>query len=261
MRLHQVDSFTDKPFSGNPAGVCILEKAADETWMQNVAREMNLSETAFLVPAAEGGYNLRWFTPALEVDLCGHATLASAHILWQTGVLKSTEQARFHTRSGLLTANRAGDWIELNFPATAPKATAPAPGLLEALGTEALWVGMSRFDYFVEVGSEKIVRELDPDISGLQRAKTRGVIVTAPATTPGFDFISRFFAPGAGVPEDPATGSSHCALAPYWQKKLGKDAMLAYQASKRGGTLRVRCEGDRVILGGQAVTVMDIELL
>jgi len=140
-------------------------------------------------------------------------------------------------------------------------AAAPAPGLLEALGAEALWVGMSRFDFFVEVSSEKIVRELDPDISGLQRANTRGVIVTAPATTPGYDFISRFFAPGAGVPEDPATGSSHCALAPYWQKKLGKDSMVAYQASQRGGTLRVRCEGDRVIIGGQAVTVMEIELL
>lgn len=259
MTIYQVDSFTDKPFTGNPAGVCILDKAADETWMQNIAMEMNLAETAFL-HLADGGYNLRWFTPAVEVDLCGHATLASAHILYQLRILRPDQEARFHSKSGLLTAKKQGDWIELDFPSTPAVQLSPPDGLLEALGVDAVWVGQSKFDFLVEVVSEAEVRDLDPDISGLSRLGGRGVIVTSQASTPSYDFVSRFFAPCAGVIEDPVTGSAHCTLAPYWEPKLGKSEMVGYQASKRGGVVRVRRVGDRVMLGGQAVTVMKGEM-
>jgi len=257
--IYQVDSFTEKPFAGNPAGVCILDKAADERWMQNVAMEMNLAETAFLYPVADG-YNLRWFTPTVEVDLCGHATLASAHMLFELGKLKSDEEARFHSKSGLLTAKKQGDWIEMDFPAT-PAVQLPAPdGLIAALGVEAIWVGQSKFDLLVEVASEAEVRGLSPNTSALKSLGGRGVIVTSQASTPGYDFVSRFFAPCAGVDEDPVTGSAHCTLAPYWEPKLGKSEMIGYQASRRGGVVRVRRVGDRVMLGGQAVTVMRGEL-
>lgn len=256
----QVDAFTDTPFAGNPAAVCILPEPRDEHWMQNVAREMNLSETAFLLQQPDG-FNLRWFTPAVEVDLCGHATLASAHVLWESGHLKPHEQARFHTRSGLLTAERKGVWIELNFPAT-PDEPADAPsGLLEALGVTATSIGKNRFDYLIEVGSEDTVRNISPNFSLLATIPARGVIVTSRSTSPDYDFVSRFFAPQVGVNEDPVTGSAHCTLAPYWSKKLGKDEMVGYQASARGGVVRVRVSGDRVYLGGQAVTVLRGELV
>jgi PhzF family phenazine biosynthesis protein len=256
----QVDAFTDTPFAGNPAAVCILPELRDEHWMQNVAREMNLSETAFLLQQSDG-FNLRWFTPAVEVDLCGHATLASAHVLWESGHLKLHEQARFHTRSGLLTAERKGVWIELNFPAT-PDEPADAPsGLLEALGVTATYIGKNRFDYLIEVESEDTVRNISPNFSLLATIPARGVIVTSRSPSPNYDFVSRFFAPQVGVNEDPVTGSAHCTLAPYWSKKLGKDEMVGYQASARGGVVRVRVSGDRVYLGGQAVTVLRGELV
>lgn len=259
MTIYQVDSFTDKPFTGNPAGVCILENPADELWMQNVAMEMNLAETAFLDPAADG-YNLRWFTPTVEVDLCGHATLASAHILYQLGILRPDQEARFHSKSGLLTAKKHGEWIELDFPATPPVQSSSPDGILESLGVEALWVGQSKFDFLVEVASENEVRGLNPDFGAMKKLGGRGVIVTSQASTQGFDFVSRFFAPSAGIDEDPVTGSAHCALAPYWEPKLGKSEMVGYQASRRGGVVRVRRVGDRVMLGGQAVTVMKGEM-
>ena len=260
LRITQVDAFTDRPFAGNPAAVCILPKPAEPAWMLNVAREMNLAETAFLVKRREG-YDLRWFTPAVEVDLCGHATLASAHVLWEDGHLKPTEQARFHTKSGLLTADKRDSWIELDFPATPPTA-APAPaGLVDALGAKPTFVGRSRFDYLVEVENEAIVRELMPDLNAIRQIQARGVIVTSKAdSTSAYDFVSRFFAPQSGVPEDPVTGSAHCALAPYWSAKLGKRELIAYQASPRGGELRLRFVGDRVRIGGQAVTVLRGEL-
>jgi len=259
----QVDAFTDRPFAGNPAAVCVLPAPRDERWMRDVAREMNLSETAFLVRRDDGAYDLRWFTPAAEVDLCGHATLASAHVLWEDGHLTPHETARFHTRSGLLTATRTGDWIELDFPATPPKPTQPPADLARALGTEPLWVGSSRFDLLVLLRDERAVRELRPDIAALRELDARGVIVTAPAAGPeaGYDFVSRFFAPAVGVDEDPVTGSAHCALGPFWAERLGKDELVGYQASARGGIVRVRMQGDRVLLGGQAVTVMRGELL
>lgn len=260
LTIIQVDAFTDKPFAGNPAAVCVLPAARDESWMQNVAREMNLSETAFLMRGGDG-FHLRWFTPAVEVALCGHATLASAHVLWECGHLKPGEQARFHTLSGLLTADKRGEWIEMDFPVKADEPADPPPRLSEALGTGLQYVGRNKFDYIAEVESDAVLRSLKPNFSLLSELPVRGVIVTARSETPGFDFVSRFFAPGAGVNEDPVTGSAHCCLAPYWAKRLGKTEFLAYQASARSGVVRVRLRGDRVILGGQAVTVLRGELL
>jgi PhzF family phenazine biosynthesis protein len=259
--IFQVDAFTDKPFAGNPAGICVLPEPRSERWMQDVAREMNLSETAFLLKQ-EDGFQLRWFTPAAEVDLCGHATLASAHILWETDYLQPQEQARFHTRSGLLTAERLdGNWIELDFPAKPEQATDAPPHLLEALGIQAQYVGVNVFDYLVEVDTEETLRNMQPDITLLAQVPVRGVIVTSRASTPDYDFVSRFFAPRVGVNEDPVTGSAHCCLTPYWSKRLGKNELLAYQASARGGVLRVRISSDRVKIGGQAVTTLRGELL
>jgi PhzF family phenazine biosynthesis protein len=258
--IYQVDAFTDTPFKGNPAAVCLLPEARDEGWMQSVAAEMNLAETAFLV-RQEDGYNLRWFTPKMEVALCGHATLASAHILWQTGELPLAETARFHTLSGLLTAARSGDRIVLDFPATPPTASEPPAGLLEGLGATPVYVGRSAFDYLVEVADETAVRELKPNLHVLMDVDARGIIVTGRAYDPRYDFVSRFFAPRAGVPEDPVTGSAHCVLGPYWQQKLGKSSFVAYQASPRGGVMHVEVKGDRVLLGGYAVTVLRGELL
>ncbi|MGH9721698.1 MAG: PhzF family phenazine biosynthesis protein [Bryobacteraceae bacterium] len=254
----QVDAFTDRPFAGNPAAVCILPGERDETWMQAVAREMNLSETAFLVQDGNG-YNLRWFTPAVEVDLCGHATLASAHVLWEDGRLGAGEQARFYSKSGLLTADRRGQWIEMDFPAMPQKLSQPPEGLLEGLGVIPLYVGRNQFDYLVQLDSEETLRSLKPDYAKLSRLGVRGVIVTSRSSS--CDFVSRFFAPGSGVDEDPVTGSAHCCLGPFWAPRLGKTELLAYQASARGGWVKVRVEGDRVKLGGQAVTVLRGELV
>jgi PhzF family phenazine biosynthesis protein len=260
LTITQVDAFTAEPFRGNPAAVCVLSEPRADEWMQLVAREMNLSETAFLVPQADG-FQLRWFTPTVEVDLCGHATLASAHVLWETGQLAPDAQARFHTRSGLLTADRRGNLIELNFPARPATELSEQPeAVVRALGVEPVFVGRTKDDYLIVVGDEKIVRELKPDITQLKRADLRGAIVTARATTGGFDFVSRFFVPGAGIDEDPVTGGAHCVLGPYWQSQLGRDEFTAYQASARGGVVRVRVGGDRVYLGGQAVTVLRGEL-
>jgi PhzF family phenazine biosynthesis protein len=260
VRIVQVDAFTDRPFAGNPAAVCVLRQPAPQRWMQDVAREMNLSETAFLVPR-EDGFDLRWLTPSVEVDLCGHATLASAHVLWEDGHLPQGAQARFHTRSGLLLADRRGDRIEMDFPAT-PAAPADAPaGLFEALGGKPLAAGRTRFDFLVEYGSEAEIRSLAPDFTALRKVEARGIIVTAPAESAGFDFVSRFFAPGSGVDEDPVTGSAHCCLGPYWAARMGKQEFRAYQASARGGVVRVTLSGDRVLLGGQAVTVLRGEVL
>lgn len=258
LAITQVDAFTDKAFGGNPAAVCVLPEWRDAQWMQQVAREMNLSETAFLVRQA-GGFSLRWFTPTVEVDLCGHATLASAHALWEEGHLQPDEQARFHTRSGLLTAARNGVFIEMDFPVK-PEQPAPAPdGLAEALGATPVYIGRNDFDYIVELDSEQTVRRLTPDFGALARLPVRGVIVTSRAWE--YDFVSRFFAPGAGIPEDPVTGSAHCCLGPFWSSRLGKNEFIACQASARGGIVYVRVEGERVRLGGQAVTVLRGSLL
>ncbi|MBI4479096.1 MAG: PhzF family phenazine biosynthesis protein [Acidobacteria bacterium] len=259
VRITQVDAFAEGPFQGNPAAVCVLSTVPDEDWMREVAREMNLSETAFL-HCQDDGFGLRWFTPSVEVKLCGHATLASAHVLWEEGYLRLGEAARFYTKSGLLTATRNGEWIELNFPAVPEEPAAAPPGLAEALGVRIGYVGKNQFDYLVELESEATVRNLQPDFLALRKLGVRGVIVTS-AASPPYDFISRFFAPGSGIDEDPVTGSAHCCLAPYWHRRLGKSEFIAYQASARGGVVHARLEGDRVILGGKAVTVLRGELV
>ncbi|MDR3576584.1 MAG: PhzF family phenazine biosynthesis protein [Anaerolineaceae bacterium] len=258
--LYQVDAFTNQPFRGNPAGVCLLNGIKPDDWMQAVAQEMNLSETAFLLTENDG-YRLRWFTPAAEVDLCGHATLASAHILWETGRLDRSQSACFYTRSGLLSASQQGDYIELNFPEKLEESCPPPPGLIDILGVQPTYIGKNQFDYLVEVESAKTVRQIRPDFGRLKEIDVRGVIVTSRSDMAEYDFISRFFAPRVGVNEDPVTGSSHSCLGPYWGKKLSKQTMIAYQASARGGVLKIRLEGGRVHLGGQAVTVFKADLL
>jgi PhzF family phenazine biosynthesis protein len=261
-RFVQVDAFADRPFAGNPAAVVIFAAPHDDdVWMQNVAAEMNLSETAFLHRLPDGSFNLRWFTPTVEVALCGHATLASAHALWEMAQLDPDQSARFHTKSGLLTAVKQGDWIEMDLPATPDTAADPPAGLLDALGVTATYVGRSRFDYLVEVATEEAVRQAAPDFTRLKTVGARGVMITSAASTPGLDFVSRFFAPGSGIDEDPVTGSAHCCLTPYWSRRLGRTELLARQLSKRGGVLRLRLEGDRVRMAGTAVTTIRGEIL
>lgn len=260
IRCWQVDAFADRPFAGNPAAVCWLESEAESAWMQAVAAEMNLSETAFARRLPDG-VELRWFTPTVEVDLCGHATLATAHALLTSGLAPPDEPIRFHTRSGVLTCVRAGEFIELDFPSTPAQAAAPPPLFFEAIGVEPAYFGKSRFYDLAVFDSADAVRSLRPDFQKLGQIPVKGVIVTAPADDARFDFISRFFAPTLGIDEDPVCGSAHCCLAPYWAERLGKTELMAYQASVRGGVLRLRLNGDRVILGGQAVTVWRGELL
>jgi PhzF family phenazine biosynthesis protein len=260
VKIFQVDAFTDKPFSGNPAAVCLLEESREESWMQAIAKEMNLSETAFLYPEGDG-FHLRWFTPAVEVELCGHATLASAYTLWETGLLEPGQQARFHTLSGLLTARRNGNEIEMDFPVIAESPCTIPNGLEEALGAKPRYIGRTRYDLLLELDSESAVLELRPNFSKLKQIPARGIMITSQTSLPGYDFISRFFAPQVGVDEDPVTGSAHCSLAPFWSERLGKQEMLAFQASERTGSVRVRLEGERVSLCGRAVMVLKGELI
>ncbi|MBI1823913.1 MAG: PhzF family phenazine biosynthesis protein [Nitrospirae bacterium] len=262
-KIYQVDAFAHKPFTGNPAAVCILPgPGLNESWMQDLAREMNLSETAFLYQEREG-YRLRWFAPGGEVDLCGHATLASAHVLWEEGLLDSNQQGRFYTKSGLLIAELRGSWIELNFPVVRIQKPLPDDDMAlveSALKVKPVFMARNQFDIMVEVDSEDKIRRLDPDMELLKKLPGRGIVVTSRSNSPDYDFVSRFFGPKVGIPEDPVTGSAHCALYPYWNSKLGKQRMIAYQASSRGGYLRVQSNGNRVILGGQAITVLRGEL-
>lgn len=258
--IYLVDAFTDRPFAGNPAAVCPLAAPRDDAWMQALAAELNLSETAFLEPR-DGAWGLRWFTPRAEVDLCGHATLAAAHALWESGRLALDAEARFATRSGLLVVRRLADRMEMEFPARRESAHPPLPELFAALGVEPAYFGKNAYDYFVVLGSEAEVRAVAPDFRALRRLPVRGVIVTAAADPgAGHDFVSRFFAPGVGVDEDPVTGSAHCCLGPYWSERLGRGELVGFQASERGGLVRVRTAGERVFLGGRAVTVMSGEL-
>jgi len=260
--ITQVDAFTDICFTGNPAGVCILSVPHNEQWMQNVAQEMNLSETAFLI-RQNNGFNLRWFTPTVEVILCGHATLASAHVLWSEGYLSPKDVARFYTKSGILTARLQDHWIELDLPVNHSQAVVAPPELSQALGTSSKSVLQNSLGYLVEVESEDVVRQIQPNLSVLKTLPISDVIVTSSTNTgSNFDFISRFFAPSLGINEDPVTGAAHCCLAPFWRHRLGKDNFLAYQASPRGGVVKVRYTGgERVFLSGQAVTVLRCELI
>lgn len=257
--LYQVDAFSDRPFGGNPAAVCLLEAMPADDWLQAVAAEMNLSETAYLVREGDG-FRLRWFTPLVEVDLCGHATLASAHVLWQHRNVPREAPIRFFTRSGELRATCRDGRIWLDFPSSVCTPCEPPEGLLSALGVSAVAVGKTKFDYLVEVEREAIVRRLTPDFRALSKVAARGIIVTSRATTEGIDFVSRFFAPAAGVDEDPVTGSAHCALGPYWHAQLGRATLVGWQASVRGGEVLVDVRGERTWLGGKAVTVVRGEL-
>jgi len=258
LKLTQVDAFTDRPYAGNPAAVVVLPEPRDDRWLAQVAREMNLSETAFLLRRAEPlAFDLRWFTPAVEVDLCGHATLASAHVLWEDGHVGAGEAVRFHTRSGELGASRRGELIELDFPAK-PDRQADAPrALLDALGIAPIYAGRSQYDWILEVEDPGVLRDVHPDFGRLRTVDARGVIVTSRSDSPQFDFVSRFFAPAAGVPEDPVTGSAHCLLTPYWAARLGKTRLSARQLSARGGELVCELNGDRVVLSGACAFYME----
>lgn len=258
-RYFVVDAFTDRPLAGNPAAVVPLQAWRPDKWLQDVALEMNLSETAFFV-RGQDGFELRWFTPRIEVDLCGHATLAAAKIIAHLGLVAPRGDIVFSTRSGNLIARLHEELITLDFPSDAETPVDPPAGLIDALGMRAAYVGRGKFDYLVEVGSEAELRGMQPDFCRLAAVPSRGVIVTARSGDPRFDFVSRFFAPAAGVDEDPVTGSAHCCLAPFWHKRLGKTRLTAFQASARGGVLTVELAGDRVLLGGQAVIVASGEL-
>jgi PhzF family phenazine biosynthesis protein len=256
--MYVVHAFADRPFAGNPAAVCFPSSQPADGWMQQVAAEMRLSETAFLTPT-EDGYRLRWFTPAVEVDLCGHATLASSHILWETGRLQRDCQARFHTRSGLLTVDQGPSGMTMDFPAQVAEPYREWDDLPALLGAQARFVGRNGMDGLIEFADEQTIRSLRPDFARLTQVPVRGLIVTARSDNPRYDFVSRFFAPRVGVPEDPVTGSAHCCLGPYWSERLGKSDLVGYQASVRGGTVRVGVRGNRVLLSGQAVTVLSGE--
>lgn len=270
MRIYQVDAFTDRPFKGNPACVCLSDADRPdpggwtESWMQSLAAEMNLSETAFLRTQADR-FGLRWFTPKREVSLCGHATLATAHVLWEEQILKPEEEARFDTRSGLLTARKDGGWIEMDFPAKEVVEADENASLNAALGIAPLYTGQLTAAngtlYLFEVESEEEVRALAPDFGRLASSGARAVIVTGRSRSPEYDFVSRFFAPLVGIAEDPVTGSSHCYLAPYWGRKLGKRSLVGFQASARTGVVGCHWKGERVLLRGQAITVFKGELL
>ncbi len=258
--LFQVDAFTNEPFSGNPAAICFLPAPQEAVWMQQVAAEMNLSETAFLYQK-EGCCELRWFTPVSEVDLCGHATLASAHLLWEEGLYQENAPIQFKTKSGFLTATKSENGIEIDLPAEPIHVSETPSDLIQALGVNPLFVGKTSFDFLIEVETEEVLRKIKPDFPLLKTVPTRGVIVTSHASTEGYDFVSRFFAPKFGIDEDPVTGSAHCTLGPFWQDKLSKNEMHAYQASARGGMMTVRPKGNRVFLSGEAVTVLRGKLL
>lgn len=266
--LHQVDAFTHEPFRGNPAAVCLLDGPREPAWLQSVAAEMNLAETAFLWREGDA-HRLRWFTPSVEVPLCGHATLASAHVLWSIGAARPGAEIAFETLSGRLTAAPDGDWIRLDFPALPPRSEpcAPPPGLLGALGVASARVhevprpkASDGPSWLVELESEADVLGLRPDFAALAGIPGHAVIATAKGTRAGRDFVSRFFAPKAGIDEDPVTGSSHCSLAPFWVARLGRSELTGVQLSARTGIVRVRTRGERVELSGQAVTVLRGEL-
>jgi PhzF family phenazine biosynthesis protein len=265
VRYTQVDSFTAEPFGGNPAGVVVLDAWPQASWMQSVASETCMPATAFVVRQGDAGgssFGLRWFTRVIELALCGHGTLAASRVLWEEGLAPAGEPITFQAQSGALQATRRGEWIELDFPATPPVECEPPAGLAEALGVEPRWVGRSRFDFVAIVDDEAAVRGATPEPGALRRVDARGVILSGPANPGrGFDFVSRFFAPRVGIDEDSVTGSAHCCLAPYWAARLGRDEMVGYQASPRGGVMRVRVAGDRVVLGGQTAIVARGELL
>ncbi len=259
MKIYTVDAFTDGPRSGNPAAVCILEKEIPERIKQRIASQVNLSETAFLLEK-EGIFELRWFTPETEVDLCGHATLASAHILFTLGIIPAAEDAVFSTKSGILTARKKSDLIEMDFPSEDPWEVETPEDLLVAVSAAPLYVGRNRFDYIALYENEGIVRSAVPKLSHVRRLDSRGLIITSVSSSDRYDFVSRFFAPNAGIEEDPVTGSAHCCLCPFWSRRLGKKELAGHQASERGGLVHARLLEKRVFLSGKAVVGESFEI-
>ncbi|QPA30159.1 PhzF family phenazine biosynthesis protein [Thermaerobacillus caldiproteolyticus] len=259
MKIFLINAFTDQPFTGNPAAVCVLPESKDAEWMQKVAKEINLPTTAFL-EYTNGGFSLRWFTPTTEIPLCGHGTLASAYVLWEMGYIKAEHPVSFSTKSGILTATVKNGWIELDFPSAPDHEITASDKLIKALGVVPKYVEKNQLDYIVEVESEDIVKNLTPDIGSIAQLPIRGVIVTSRSSSGKFDFISRFFSPAQGIVEDAVTGSAHCCLGPYWKRRLNKDEFIAYQASARGGMIKVKMSNNRVLLSGKAVTVLKGEL-
>lgn len=258
--LFHVNAFSLHPFGGNPAVVALGPSQPDATLLA-MAAEFNLSETAFLVPLGHARYQLRWFTPELEVDLCGHGTLAAAHVLWQTGAVAGDEVIRFETRSGELLARREGEWIWLDFPRIVPAPLVLDPAYAAAVGCRPLQTLAAGAKFLLALASEEEVRALTPDFQALRALPGRGLMVTAPSRDPDHDFVSRYFAPWVGVEEDPVTGSNHCALAPFWAERLGKQQLRARQISARGGELRLALQENRVLMAGQAVTLWQGEWL
>ena len=256
IKIFQVDAFTSEPFKGNPAAVCILENEVSDEWMSGVAADMNLAETAFITTTEEKNkYKLRWFTPKVEVDLCGHATLATAHILYQNNYVHCSEAIFFETKSGILKTLKNENHIQLDFPETPVSDIEIPEGIENAIGAKIIYAGKSIFDYFFLLESEDVLIDLKPNFNELIKFGKRGVIVTADSKK--YDFISRFFAPQSGINEDPVTGSAHCALYPYWSKKLNKKELVAYQASERGGLLKLSSESSRVLISGEAITIFE----
>ena len=258
--IHVIDAFTHKAFRGNPAAVCIVENDPDPAWMQQVATEMRHSETAF-VRRTKDGWDLRWFTPESEVDLCGHATLAAASVLWNTGREQAGSTIAFHTRSGRLTARQEKNAIALDFPKVPVEPADPPEGISAILGAPVIFSGRTRFDVFIELPTAADVCDLDPDVTALAAIPARGIIVTAAADMPEYDFVCRFFAPAVGVPEDPVTGSAFCSLGPFWGERLHKTTVAGFQCSSRGGSVRTIMQGDRVILIGDATPVLSGRLI
>lgn len=252
--VHLVDAFAERPFTGNPAAVCLLSTPKKDEWMQQLAFELGYSETAYVSPQ-DGGFSLRWFTPKIEVPLCGHATLAAAHVLWNIG--RAQGPITFHTLSGALRCERDKGLIHMDFPRRDTREEVPPVGLLSALKVQKpVAVLRSEHMSLVELADEASVLRAEPDIRELANVAARGVAITARSSSPEYDFVSRYFAPAAGIDEDPVTGSAHCALAPYWGAKLGKQTMRARQLSKRGGALELELRDDRVRIGGRAFTVL-----
>lgn len=260
MKYFIVNAFADKPFCGNPAAVCIVENDLSENKMQLIASEFNLSETAF-IEKKNDHFRLRWFSPTMEVDLCGHATLAGAHILWEQNIINNKSIISFNTNSGILSIKKAKDRIVMDFPSEDAVETECPEEIIRSLNIKPLFSGKNRFDYIVEVGSEELVRTIKPDFGILAELNTRGIIVTSDSESRDYDFVSRFFAPNAGIPEDPVTGSAHCCLGPYWSRKLNKTKLTGYQASERSGTVYVDIKEGRVFLGGNAVTFSSGKLI
>lgn len=259
MELSIINTFTEQAFKGNPAAVCFLSDEKESSWMQTVAKELNLPTTAFIW-FINDEYHLRWFTPSVEIPICGHGTLASAYFLWEKRYVDKARSIPFHTKSGVIKAQLIDGWIQLQFPAIIEQNVVAPELLIKALGVEPVYVGKSRLDYLVEVESEEIVRNLKPNIDLIAQLPVRGVIVTSHSNANEFDFVSRFFSPAQGIIEDYVNGSSHCCLGPYWKNKLHKTDFTAYQASERGGIIKIKVLGDEIFLSGKSITIFEGKL-